>query len=221
MNPDKKRMQMLVMGVLVLALGTVCFISFRGASSPPGPPPSPLNQAIKHGPASRPGAAAQATTGIVEETLVADTGPALAPLPRRDPFAQQHIAGEKLAGDKPKAPAPARAQAPSTAKVPVLNPFSQTGPDSFGRSPYSQSPIVARPKSVEQEKEPSFVLTGVVRGSENVAIIRVGDKERHIVKQGQTIDGGYKLLSISNTGVVLVHNNRRIHCKIGGVKNAS
>jgi hypothetical protein len=72
-----------------------------------------------------------------------------------------------------------------------------------------------------QTEDPDFVLTGVIRGWENVAIIRVGDSERHVVKQGQFIDGHYRVLAVTSDGAVLACGSRRIRLKLGGVRNAS
>ena len=65
------------------------------------------------------------------------------------------------------------------------------------------------------------MITGVIRGAQNVAIIRSGDKGHYIVKQGQLIDGRYRVLSVTNDGAVLAYKDRRIHLKLGGAKNAS
>jgi hypothetical protein len=67
--------------------------------------------------------------------------------------------------------------------------------------------------------EPTYTLTGVVRGEENVVIVHSSDNTRHIVKQGQLIDGRYRVLSVTEDGAVLANGNRRMYMKLGGVKN--
>ena len=131
----------------------------------------------------------------------------MAALPRRDPFAKQNIPGEEDA-NQPAAPKAAPARAPkafgagSAARVPALNPFGQgSGPG------YPSYPVGVSPRPAEQENEPEFVLTGIVRGSQNVAIIKVGDEKNAILSnRAGRIDGGYKLLSITSSDCcVLVH----------------
>jgi hypothetical protein len=99
--------------------------------------------------------------------------------------------------------------ASSMRKVPPLNPFGKIG----GGSIQSVQPVQA-------EVEEPITLTGVVRGVDNVVIVRVGQNGRHVVKEGQTIDGRYRVVSVSGDGAVLVYRNRRIPVKLGGSKNA-
>lgn len=138
------------------------------------------------------------------------------PIPRRDPFAVQKLASTvepKVTDKVPELPVSsptAKVVQVSTGKVPPLIPMG-----SFQSAPVSE--VAAVPAI---EPEPQITLTGVICGTENVAIIKVGS-QRHIVKQGQFIGGRYKVLSVSTDGVVLACENRRIHVKLGGVPNAS
>jgi hypothetical protein len=50
-------------------------------------------------------------------------------------------------------------------------------------------------------------LTGVIEGDANLAVIRAGDA-RHIVREGQSINGKYVVKSISRTGVRLARNGK-------------
>ncbi|MFQ3548374.1 MAG: type II secretion system protein N [Armatimonadota bacterium] len=72
-----------------------------------------------------------------------------------------------------------------------------------------------------KDTTPDFTLTGVVKGDQNVAIIRTGEQGRHVVKQGETINGSYKVVSITEDSAVLLHNNRRVHVKLGGTQDAN
>ena len=148
-----------------------------------------------------------------QDVLRSATFPDLgAPIPRRDPFTIQNL--EAVGAPQPRKPADLkaarvaqRAVKAASGRVPPLIPMG-----SFAN-------VSVVPST--QNQDPYFVLTGVIRGIENVAIIRVGNSERHIVKQGQFIGGRYRVLSVSPDGVVLACKDRRIHLKLGGVRNAS
>ena len=90
-----------------------------------------------------------------------------------------------------------------------LNPFS-------GQSNAS----VQRVSQDKPEPDDEIAVTGVVRGDSNVVIVRIGQTGRHVVREGQTIDGRYHVASVTGDGAVLVYKNRHIPVKLGGVKNA-
>lgn len=203
MKLDKKQIpQLAVLGVLVL--GCIGYVSFTLAKPPV--------KAAK--PAATKTQAAVAEVTAEEKISQSGTFPDLSsPLPRRDPFVVQSL------GNAPTTSQPALQPMVRTTvlskrdfgKVPPLLPFSNGSP---GATPkLTVVPIV--------ESDPAFSLTGVIRGEPNVAIIRVGTSERHIVAEGQVIDGRYRVLSVSDDGAVLACKDRRIHLKLGGVRNAS
>ncbi len=216
MKLDKKQVpQLIVLGLLVLmCIGYVSFTVFKKPATESAPP-------AKADSTNTP----KATVRVASEPIpVTGTFPDLnAPIPRRDPFTVQHLGSEHPAPpvvqpivNKPTATAhPFHAPA---IKVPPLIPVG-----SFSQSPTRGSASMAGLEVVPSiaERDPDFVLTGVIRGAENVAVIRVGNLERHVVMQGQTIDGRYKVLTVTEDGVVLGCKDRRIHLKLGGVRNAS
>lgn len=203
MKLDKKQVpQLIVLGLLVVfCVGYVSFTLMK--------PPAPAQeQSAKK---SEPGAVVQVKT----EDIPLGTFPNLtAPLPRRDPFAVQSLGRQS---DISFCPTPSMA----TVKrflVPKSD-FGRVPPLNFGNPvPNSVPDMTVVPV---EEPDPAFVLTGVIRGSTNIAIIRVGNSERHIVREGQVIDGRYTVLSVSDDGAVLACKDRRIHLKLGGVRNAS
>lgn len=212
MKLDKKQVpQLIVLGLLVLlCIGYVSFTVFKKPATEAAPAATSATTSQ-----------AKASVRVASEPIpVTGTFPDLnAPIPRRDPFTVQNLEGtRKEEAAKPAAavPHPARIAAP---KVPPLIPVGSFGAGSLPRGPESASGLSVVPAIVDQD--PDFVLTGVIRGAQNVAIIRVGDSERHVVMQGQTIDGRYKVLDVSEDGVVLGCKDRRIHLKVGGVRNAS
>jgi hypothetical protein len=210
MKLDKKQVpQLAVLGVLVLAcVGYVSFTVFK----PPAielTPPSPKQSAKSR--LSGSATVAISARAIPATAAFPDLG---APIPRRDPFTVQVLVdSDTPTPDKqtnPKAaPEAQKAARLASSKVPPLIPAI----GSF------TSNLLVLPSNANQD--PDFVLTGVICGLQNVAIIRVGDSERHVVKQGQFIDGRYRVLAVTPNGAVLACGNRRIHLRLGGVPNAS
>jgi len=212
MKLDKKQIpQLVVLGLLLLIC--IGYVSFKFMKPPAAGPAPAAKQSAKANTAGNALVQVQA-----EPVLSTATFPDLgAPIPRRDPFTVQNLEG--VGAPKPNKPANSkanpvaqRAVRAASGRVPPLIPMG-----SFANVSAVQStavPSTANP-------DPLFVLTGVVRGRENVAIIRVGNSERYVVKQGQLIGGRYRVLSVSPDGVVLACKNRRIHLKLGGVPNAS
>lgn len=219
MKPDKKQtVQLVVLGVLVVVF--VGFLSFnflgpKGAkkTSTASGGAQPTTTATPAGDARAGGAEAQEEASTV-------VFPNLASVPaRRDPFVAQSLPGS--AAERPPVvmarPQPSRInpfRAPVTRvpsiSIPPVNPFGG-----------ERSAVVSPADRTEPDPEPSFVVTGILRGEGNVVILKSGDNNRYVVKQGQMIDGRYRVLYVTSDGVVLAHKNRRIHVKLGGDKNAS
>ena len=74
------------------------------------------------------------------------------------------------------------------------------------------------PGLAESNPSGQLRLTGIIEGAVNVAIIRGGENTRYIVREGQTIDGMYRVISISRVGVRLKSNDnqRTIVLQLGG-----
>ncbi|NLN76026.1 MAG: hypothetical protein GX139_06915 [Armatimonadetes bacterium] len=208
MKQDKKQTQQLaVLGLLVLiCIGYVTFTITKPPETEMTPPVSKIDRSI----------AAKAVMQLQSKPLpnTADYPNLSAPIPRRDPFTVQRLASV-LSEDR-AAPAPSVAPSGplSTAKSTKLAPMIPFGSFSSDAAP-SVSVVLS-----DEPEDPEFVLTGIICGEENVAIIRNGSV-KYVVKKGQFIDGGYKVLSVSSDGVVLACKDRRIHVKLGGVPNAS
>lgn len=206
MKLDKKQIpQMVVLGVLVLAcIGYVSFTVMKPPATESAPPPKPVAKAD---------VSAKLAAAAAQSDFEAPVGtfPGLsAPIARRDPFTVQSLG---IAKPKPEALKPISAATVRKAGATKLPPLIPMGNFSAASTPTLTA--------VPTFQDPDFVLTGVIRGAENVAIIRVGDRGRHVVKQGQSIEGRYRVLSVSEDGAVLACGNRRIHLKLGGVRNAS
>ncbi len=209
MKDKKQTPQLIVLGLLVLTC--IGYVSFSVTKPPATEMTPPVHKITK------PNTTAAAMQLRSQPLPTTSTYPDLnAPIPRRDPFAVQRLASTT----KPEMPdqAPVLPVRSPTAKVVQLN----TGkvPPLIPMGSFQSVPSSEVAQATETEAEPQIVLTGVICGAENVAIIKVGS-QRHIVKQGQFIDGRYKVLSVSTDGVVLAFENHRIHVKLGGVPNAS
>ncbi|MDH7601496.1 MAG: type II secretion system protein N [Armatimonadota bacterium] len=143
------------------------------------------------------------------------------PLPRRDPFALQPLPGEQLQqsvtasqAERPSRSSRSKFRLPRTPNrlpaidVKPLNPFAGAT---------ENPPVQAQTPQPEEE----ITVTGVVRGEGNVAIVRLGESGRHVVREGETIDGRYRVASITTDRVVFIYNNRPVAIKVGGNKNAA
>jgi len=205
MKPDNKHLpQLIVLGSLVLVC--VGYVSFK-VLSPSTPAPQAGASAKEAGPS---------TASVVPDTSAAQVLSGLgAPPARRDPFMPQALpvaeSEETHAAQVMSKTRPVSIFPTGTGKLPKLNPFNPFGQGS------SRASVTTLP--IKTEPEPSYTLTGVVRGEENVVIVRSGDNTRHIVRQGQLIDGRYRVLLVTEDGAVLANGNRRMYMKLGGVKN--
>ncbi len=74
------------------------------------------------------------------------------------------------------------------------------------------------PPAREPDPDPSQTLrlTGVIQGAVNVAILRGPDNARYIVREGQVIDGKYRVDLVTRFGVRLSFNNRSYLLSLGG-----
>jgi len=206
MKLDKKQMpQLAILGLLVIAcIGYASFTVFKPPAielKPPAPKQA-ANASFSVAPIVRVSA-----QPIQSTAAFPDLG---APIPRRDPFTIQVLVDADKPAKLPVTSATEHAAARASSKVPPLIPPIGSFTQNLAVVPSRESP----------DPDPDLVLTGVIRGAENVAIIRVGGSERHIVKQGQFIGGRYRVLSVTYDGAVLVCGDRLIHLRLGGVRNA-
>lgn len=82
-------------------------------------------------------------------------------------------------------------------------------------------PDLAQSATAEQPAVPNWTVTGVVAsGSEHMAILRSGDARR-FVRQGDVVDGDFRVASVSRDSVVLQHGKTRITLLLGGVQPAA
>lgn len=212
---DKKNLpQMIVLGVLVAVC--VGYIGIKFTGKKPAPPPANKKAAAQPEsvPVDKPEPAPD--VNIPEPTLVAMQVEGTQA--RRDPFAptmdiwsRSEITPTQTTKPSvsfPKNPLPLF---PAIGKLPVgAGPTRESGGGQENRQPVQ--PVI--------EPFPPFVLTGIITGRTNVAIIRLGES-RYITKEGQIINGTYKVVTVSQDGVLLNHDGRSVFLKLGGESNAS
>lgn len=210
MKLDKKQVpQLIVLGVLlIVCIGFVAF-QFSGGNAVA---PAPVKQAGTPDAATNP-----ANTDLQEAaTALTPTGEQYV---RRDPFQPVALPVDPTSVPPPE---PNRQVATPNRPTPALSGHS-VPPIGIGPYPLTNTnsqTLQIRPP-VEEEKDPSFVLTGIVRGANNVAIIRVGQSGRYVVRQGQLVEGRYLVLRVTSDSATLTYKGRRIEIRLGGVKNAS
>ena len=210
----KRALHLAVLGVLVVA--GVGYVSFKFIA--------PKQQTQRADVKAKAAESQTETRAGPEATVTPEPQPVglfpdLASLPaRRDPFVAQKLPAGEIIGSTVRPPkyTPKLLSnlRDSMARVPPinlkpLNPFS-------GQSNAS----VQRVSQDKPEPDDEIAVTGVVRGDSNVVIVRIGQTGRHVVREGQTIDGRYHVASVTGDGAVLVYKNRHIPVKLGGVKNA-
>jgi len=202
---DKKLPQLIILGALLaVCLGYVVY-RLVGTKTQAAPPPSAATQQTQNAPSAA--ITEPQPTPQLPDAVVAASGA------KRDPFAP---AVTPEAETPTVSPQPVRvAQAPPKWLSGTLPPF---------RPPVGESGLSVRPTepvTATEEATPEFRLTGVVRGATSVAIIRAGDKGRHIVREGQYINGRYKVVAILGTSVIISDGHNRKELKLGGKSNAS
>jgi len=211
MKPDSKQVpQLVVLGILVLVC--VGYVSFQ-VMCPGTKKHVPADQKASQ---TNRSSASQASAFVSPELGAHSIFPNLGAFPeRRDPFTPQRLPGT-ITSESTSTSVSKPQSAPSTSIAPLgrlpkidVRPFN----------PFSQAPETnptAR-QSVGAEQETKFILTGVVRGAQNVAILRTGEGGRYVVKQGQLINGRYRVILVTDSAVLLGDGNRRIYVKLGGV----
>jgi len=209
MKDKKQLLQLIVLGVLVAVFAGYGVMKLVGGKS--SPPPAPTAKQTAAAPEG-----SGPTVGTEPTVPNADT---------QDPIiaaAQTEISTQ--AGHDPFSPA-----LESSTIVPTRIARGSGGkpPASFFGGLGAVPPIGVGPgtgqiqgQAAVEEPFPAFNVTGIITGKTNVAIIRIGEG-RYIVKEGQTINGSYKVASVSQDGVLMTHGARSVFLKLGGEANAN
>lgn len=138
-------------------------------------------------------------TAVVAESITGDSA-------GRDPFVPQ-------VGD-----AASSAVKPMKMLPPPIFPAGKLS--GLGPMPISRDIRVTtnNPPAREPEPDPSqtLKLTGIIQGSVNVAILRGANNVRYIVREGQLIDGKYRVDLVTRFGVRVSFNNTSYLLSLGG-----
>lgn len=208
MKDNKQLPQIILLGVLLAAcLGYATFKMLAKGNTTAQNPPKPVAQAAVPGstaggtPPSGAGPAADGKTVIAAANL--------GPVTRRDPFTPAMVNSTLHVDFVP--PRSSRSTRMASAhKLPMFGQWADGGGTPVGAGAGSSLPPVtptmtARPV---EEAAPQFVLTGVITGDNNVAIIRLNEN-RYIVREGQSIDGEYKVASVTQKSVRLARDGHK------------
>lgn len=198
---DKKRFIPLVfvLAALVIGMGVFKFVS--------GAEPTPTGNA----PSPTPPPTTTATTPDPEVQPVA-----LAELPPRDPFKQDGAAIDPTPmpnDDPPARPPSAIRRDPSYPPMRSL-PMDPTTLPIIGDGP--PAGVTAPTPQPVEDPPPAFVLTGVVEGSQPVALIRDGGGGQRLARVNELLDGQFRVKTVSRKGVVISDGKRSFTLRLGG-----
>ncbi|MDO8586538.1 MAG: hypothetical protein Q7T82_05815 [Armatimonadota bacterium] len=211
MKLDKADMpKVIALGALIAVVLGYGLYSLVGKKASAAPSPPSVREAAEKSPAAAPPVVKTKPKPAEQATQVAMLTTA-APPRTKDPFAPCMSAEQTMCSPPPP-------MLPRSAALRSLPPFRPGNPMGFGIRPIGSAPLMGSPIP---EADPQFLLTGIINGSVNVAIIRAGDSGRYIVREGQIIDGRYFVKFIGRDRVVLTRGTRSIDLKLGGGTNAS
>lgn len=130
--------------------------------------------------------------------------------------------------------APAPAPAPAAPEPELRNlmglpsaPPSAGGPPNWAGPRGAEGELAPMGKAVAPvvppiDTTPQYVVTGIVRGDTNVAILRggPGGEERRFVRSGDSVGDGWKVAAVRSNGVEIYSGSRRITLRLGGDSRA-
>lgn len=203
---ESKLPQIIVLVLLVaLCLGYVVY-RLSGSNTQAACPPqeNPVEQVA---PSMEPAPDPEASQNL-DQTVPAEQTAlnAVVMAAKKDPFAPEFVSAVQK-------PMKVAAAAPPRLGM-TLPPFTP-------QMPMHVTALESSGEVQEATSTQTYRLTGVIRGETNIAIIRSGDSGRHIVKEGQYINGRYKVIAIREASVIVAFGNERKEIKLGGETNAS
>jgi len=211
-----------VMAAAVLGYAGFSWLGHGGGSPPPAAAAAP------HPVDPKPAAAA---------ATVADKALALSPIDHENPFVPAFTAvsapAPKTPGKPPEKPAqpkskgnPVVASLPDTLigpamdSVPGLPPTTAAPNPAPTSKPAKPSSPAAASRAVAKiapapPKPPAVLVTGILEGRENVAILKWSDTQRQVVRTGDHLDGGYVVRAIRSDAVVLANGDSEWVMRLG------
>ncbi|MCS7209853.1 MAG: hypothetical protein NZ874_09805 [Fimbriimonadales bacterium] len=193
-NPKQLLLLVALSGVLV-TVGVVQFGGLFGGSGAPAPAQAQSS------------ASARASGGTAAPTVPAPaTGVQLPPLAPRDPFrptiqvARQPAEGNKVVRSTP---APRR----EITGTPPIPPMTLPG-GQLGLQPAENTPP-------PEPERPHYTVTGVVQGPHSVAILADSEGRRRLVKPGDPLEDGWRVVNIQRGVVTLRKGKQQITVRVG------
>ena len=201
-----------------------------GTRPHPAAEASQVSSAAVTAPASPKQAEAGKTGAAPDAAPAGDGAEAPAPTPgMRDPFVVGYVdpASQPAppAAPAPKAAAPAKTAGLQVASIREVSPASVAAPAvPFGLKGFpalGAAPAVPtapkKPAAPEAPAAPAWTVTGVLQGgADQVAVLRSGEARR-IVRTGDSVDGLYRVVSVTRSAVVLRHGTTFYHLTLGAV----
>jgi hypothetical protein len=133
--------------------------------------------------------------------------------------------GKPSGGDKPPAPVKTAAlpdvlNGPAMDGLPAVSvpPVPALKPQPEGGAQPAPAAAKARPAAPAPPTAPAVVVTGILEGDDNVAILKWTDAQRQVVRVGDRLDGGYTVKAIRPDGVLLTLGSHQWLMRLGSSK---
>jgi len=237
---DKKQVPQFA-ALCVLSAGVFGYFVLKIVTPSPaaaGTRPHPAPAVAQAAPAASP-ATAKATATATAAAPAVDGADAPAPTPgMRDPFVVGSVDSGAAASATPAAapaakpfalPRPAKA-APQVASIREVSPAPVGAPalpfglrslPPMGAAPgLPTAPEKAAPRQEAPPAAPAWTVTGVLQSAGGqVAVLRSGEARR-IVRNGDAVDGVYRVVAVTRSAVVLRHGKTFYHLALGAGQGA-
>jgi hypothetical protein len=110
----------------------------------------------------------------------------------------------------------------SAPRVPDASTARPAPPAGGGPAPATSAPAAhppaAKPAPAARPEPPAIVVTGILEGDENVAILKWSDDHRQVVRAGDRLDGGFVVRAIRPDAVTLTRGSFQWTARLGAAK---
>jgi hypothetical protein len=88
-----------------------------------------------------------------------------------------------------------------------------------GAAPSTSAPVAhPKPAVAPRPDPPAIVVTGILEGDDNVAILKWNDDHRQVVRAGDRLDGGFVVKAIRPDAVMLARGSFQWTARLGAAK---
>jgi hypothetical protein len=161
----------------------------------------------------------QASLGAPKPAAPQPAKPAAKPVNKTAPPKPSAAPGKAIAALPDMLRGPAMDGDPGVAvptPAPVAKPVVKAQPAGAAASPPARGAvIIAKPARAEGPKAPAVLVTGIIQGQEDVAILKWPDTHGQVVSVGDHLAGGYQVKAIRSDAVVLAMGAREWVVRIG------